>query len=203
MIFILDLTISDKEFIDSSYKDFLFDLKHFLHQLDNKDFLNYVRTIINMLHNGQFSLDGRIDFDNNYNYLYLPSIVSDGAYVMHGVCCCRHANALLNDILNILGFNPMLLYILIDENGNWHKESPNRANHLSLLINENEKEYILDAVNKLILQKEKNGDLISIDMKLKDNIKDYYNSSVSDVGKVLKKYYTYRDIGIECVYDYS
>ncbi len=100
----LDLTKQDKSFIDTKYKLFLQNIKQFLEQFETSETLDYPKIIINMLHQGLFSIDNSIIFSSTYNYISLPSLISSGAQVTCGVCCCRHVSALLQDIFCILGF---------------------------------------------------------------------------------------------------
>lgn len=195
----LNFTNNDKDFINNKYKDFLHNLKKYL-QSNDRNALIYSKIIINMLHKGYFSMDKVIVFENNYNYIDLPSNISNGVHVMYGICCCRHATEFLNDFLHIMGFETTLIYVLTDNNV-WQKVEPTRANHITILLNDKDYEYMIDPVNKFICQIKSNGDLISLDIKSLDNVLEYNDSSIKDIGKILKKYYTYKSLGIDHVYN--
>lgn len=195
----LDFANNDKDFINNKYKDFLLNLKKYL-QSNDKNVLIYSKIIINMLHKGYFSMDKTIVFENNYNYIDLPSNISNGVHIMYGICCCRHATEFLNDFLHVLEFNPSFMYILVDNNV-WHKVEPTKANHVVLLLNYCGYEYIVDPTNKFICQIENNGMLKLIDIENLNNISDYNDPNIEDIGKVLRKYYTYKNLGINHIYD--
>lgn len=199
-----DLTISDKKIIDNSYKSFLLNLKSFLECGKDRSALDYSKTVMDMLHKGQFSMDRTIFFRNDYNYLSLPSIISNGVYVTYGICCCRHATFLLNDILCSLGFDISIMYIFIDKDGNWHKIDPrvDRCNHVVIVLTNNDHKYYIDAANKFLL--EQVGDsVLSLDVEPLDNSLDYQDANIIEIGKVLKKYYMYKELGIDHVYEYD
>lgn len=202
-MYMLDLTPQDRQLINMNYQTFLLNLKSFLTSHVDKSSLIYAKAIINMLHQGNFSIDRTTTFSNDYPYLSLPSIPSEGVYVTYGVCCCRHATSLLKDSLDILGYKPTPLYIYIDEQGTWHKVTPpiKKANHIVLLLTEENQEYLIDAANDFILKKLSNGNLIPTNLTPHASILEYQDSSIDEIGKTLKKYYTYRNFGIEHVYD--
>lgn len=197
----LDLTANDKVLMNDLYKDFLHNLKLFLKQNKEENILHYIKIILNMLHNGKFSQNGIIYFSNDYDYLYLPSIISSGTQVMCGVCCCRHATSLLNDLLSLLGFELSLSYIFIDKKNNWHKVTPEKSNHIVISIIYEENEYIVDAANNFLLKLEKNGTLTSLDIGFSQLGNSFQDSNINEIAKTLKKYYFYRELGIEHVYD--
>lgn len=199
----LDFTNNDLNEIKNAYKIILLNLKSYLQQYDLKCELECSKIFLNMLHNGFFCMNKAINFDNNFNYLELPSEISQGVQVMYGICCCRHSTEFLYDLLCILNFNPSLIYIWIDNDGIWHKVNPaiQKANHQAILLN-NKYDYIVDPANKFILQIKKNGELKSLDLVCFDNLKDYQEENIDIVGKILKKYYTYRELGVKRVYNY-
>lgn len=199
-----DLTIDDKEFIDNSYKSFLLNLKFFLECGKDRDALEYSKIVIDMLHKGQFSMNRKIVFCNDHNYLSLPSIISNGVYVTYGICCCRHATFLLNDILCSLGFDFSLMYIFVDKDGNWHKINPtvDKCNHVVIVLTNKDHKYYIDAANKFLLEQIDNH-VLSLDVNPLDNSLDYQDTNIIEIGKVLKKYYMYRELGIDHVYEYK
>lgn len=145
-------------------------------------------------------MNGTINFDNNYNYLGLPVEISQGVQVMYGICCCRHATEFLYNLLCILNFNPSLMYIWVNNNtGLWRKVNPKieKANHQVILLND---KYIIDPANKFILQMQKNAKLILLDSEYIDQLGTYQEENIIVVGRVLKKYYTYRELGINTIY---
>lgn len=112
----LNFMDEDKETVKNAYKMILLNLKDYLKNYDIKDEISYSKIIFNMLHNGFFSMNRTINFDNNYDYLELPSEISQGVQVMYGICCCRHATEFLYNLLCILNYNPSLIYIYVDNN---------------------------------------------------------------------------------------
>lgn len=196
----LNFTDSDKKIIRDAYKMILLNLKDYLQQYDMKDELGYSKIIFRMLHGGFFSMNRTNNFDNNYDYLGLPVEISQGVQVMYGICCCRHATEFLYNLLCILNFNPSLIYIQVDnDTGLWRKVNPEieKANHQAILLND---KYIIDPANKFILQMQKNGELILLDSEYIDQLRTYQEDNIIVIGKVLKKYYTCREFGINTVY---
>lgn len=192
----------DKEKIKNAYKIILRNLKNYLQQYDAKDEISYSKIVFKMLHNGLFSMNRTINFDNNYDYLGLPLEISRGVQVMYGICCCRHATEFFYDLLCMFNYNPSLLYIYVDNNtGVWHKEDLiDKANHQVILLNDR---YIIDPANKFILQIQKNGELKLMDAEYPDCLKAYQETNITVVGNVLEKYYTYKRLGIRNVYSYK
>lgn len=199
----LNFTDSDKNEINNAYRNILLNLKSYLQQYNVKNELEYYKIIINMLHSGFFSMNRTIKFDNNYDYLELPSAISQGVHVMYGICCCRHATEFLYDLLRLLKFNPSMIYVWVDDiNGIWRRVNPamEKANHEAIISNNNDGEYIVDPANRFILQIESDGQLNQLDIGPFDNQSFYQESNIEVVGKVLKKYYTYKKLGIKSVY---
>lgn len=196
----LSLTACDKEIIDKSYASFLKNLYNYLKNSEASCGVEYSKKIINLLHSGVFSMDGVITCTNDYDYLQLPNLCSDGALVMYGFCCCRHATSLLYDILNGLGFDVSLQYIKICDDDNWKRATYDTANHIVVILRENGKNYYLDAVNKFILELLENGDFEQLDVE-DDRDYNYKDSNVEEIGKKLSKYYNLKRLGVEHVYD--
>lgn len=199
----LNFIDSDKKKIQDAYKMILLNLKDYLQQYDVKDGISYSKIFFYMLHNGFFSINRKINFDNNYDYLGLSSDISQGVQVMYGICCCRHASEFLYDLLCVLNFNPSLIYIWVDNNtGFWRKVNPaiEKANHQAVLFNN---KYIIDPANKFILQIQNNGELNLIDSEYLSHLETYKENNIAVIGKVLKKYYTYKELGIKSVYSYD
>ena len=196
----LNFMDEDKETVKNAYKMILLNLKDYLKNYDIKDEISYSKIIFNMLHNGFFSMNRTINFDNNYDYLELPSEISQGVQVMYGICCCRHATEFLYNLLCILNYNPSLIYIYVDNNtGLWHKVNPaiEKANHQAILLGNR---YIIDPANKFILQIQKNGELRLIDSGYCNYLEPYQETNITVIGNVLEKYYTYKRLGIKSVY---
>lgn len=192
---------SDLLEINDSYKNMLIGLKDYLIQYNIKDEIAYSKYIIDMLHKGLFSTDGKIYFDNYYDYLGLSSKISQGVHVTYGICCCRHATDFLYDFLVFLGFNPTLEFYFIDnENGIWHKVNPavDKVNHQAILSSDDK--YIIDPANKFILQVSPNGEVTPLDIKINHKIDTYRDPHIETIGKILKKYYIYKELGVENVY---
>lgn len=196
----LNFTDNDKKVLRDSYKNILINLKEYLKQYRVKDEIEYSKIFLNMLHSGLFSMNGKINFDNNFAYLGLPIDISQGVQVMYGVCCCRHAAEFLYNLLTILDFDPTLLYIFIDsDTRTWHRVNPafERANHQAIML---ENKCIVDPSNKFILKTHDSGELTKLESSYTGQIKPYQEYEIATVGKVLKKYYTYKEMGIERAY---
>ncbi len=198
----LNFTDNDKRVINEAYKAILFNLKYYLQQYNHESGLENSKIIINMLHNGLFSANAHLQLDNDFDYISLPSSISQGIQVMYSICCCRHATEFVYDSLKMLGFNPSITWFLVDNsNGIWRKADPIESNHTTILY---DNEYIIDPANKLILRwQQDNGQIDQLDIKISDDLKYYRDDNIDVIAKVLKKYYTYRELGIENVYDYS
>ncbi len=195
-----EFTETDKKIVKDAYKMILLNLKDYLQQYDMKDELEYSKLFFCMLHGGFFSMDGTIKFDNNYDYLGLPVEISQGVQVMHGICCCRHATEFFYNLLCILNFNPSLIYIWVDnDTGLWRKVNPaiEKANHQAILL---DNKCIIDPANKFILQIQKNGELTQLDSEYFGQLETYQENNIVTIRKILKKYYTYRELGIKSVY---
>lgn len=196
----MSFTEVDKKIVKDAYKMILFNLKDYLQHYNVEDELEYSKIFFCMLHGGFFSMDGTINFDNNYDYLGLPVEISQGVQVMYGICCCRHATEFFYNLLCILNFNPSLMYIWIDnDTGLWRRVNPaiEKANHQAILLNN---KCIIDPANKFILQIQKNGELTQQDSEYFGQLETYQENNIAVIGKVLKKYYTYRELGIKSVY---
>ncbi len=196
----MNFTETDKKIVRDAYKMILLNLKAYLQQYDMKDELEYSKLFFYMLHGGFFSMDGTIKFDNNYDYLGLPVEISQGVQVMYGICCCRHATDFFYNLLCILNFNPSLIYIWVDnDTGLWRKVNPaiEKANHQAILL---DNKCIIDPANKFILQIQKNGGLTQLDSEYFGQLETYQENNIVTIGKILKKYYTYRELGIKSVY---
>lgn len=156
-----------------------------------------------MLHKGLFSINKSITFSNSFNYLYLPSDISGGVHVMYGICCCRHATSFLYDTLSMLNYNPSLIFYWIDTiTGIWHKVNPaiEKANH-QVISSSSNSNIIIDPANYFIIEKQDNGEVKELDKTPAYKIHEYQDSSIEVVDKVLRKYYTYKELGIERVYE--
>ena len=196
-----NFTLGDKKIVKDAYRMILINLKDYLQQSDKKDEISYSKIFFKMLHDGFFSVNRTINFDNNYDYLGLPSEISQGVYVMYGICCCRHATDFLYNLLCFLNFEPSLMYIWIDKDaGLWREVNPaiNKANHKAILL---DNKFIIDPANKFILQKQKNKELTLLDSQYFGQLEFYQENNIDVIAKVLKKYHTYKELGIENIYD--
>lgn len=200
----LKLTNKDKETIEISYKTFLINIKNFIEMSCLTNGIECYKVLYKMLINGQFSIDRTMCFDTDFNYLNLPNIYSDGAQVMQGVCCCRYVSTLFNDILLLIGYNAALCYIYVDDNETWHITTAANSNHVVVLLKENNDEYILDPMNNLVLKKEYDNQLTLVDTNtVQNNYFIFSDNNVENIGKVLKKYYHLKSLGIDNIYDYD
>ena len=199
----LDFAENDKKEIHDAYKAILHNLKYYLQQYNAEDILDYSKIIINMLHSGLLSFNGRIQIDDNYDYLNLPCSLSQGVHVMYGVCCCRHATDFVYDVLNILKLNPSIIWFWVDNsNGLWRKVDPitEKCNHKAILF---DNEYVIDPAKKFILRWEQdNGQLEKLDIRLSEELKKFQDDNIDVIAECLKKYYMCRKLGIERVYNY-
>lgn len=199
-------TNSDIEIINQSYKEILFNLRDYLKNFGSGNVLDDSKILIHMLHSGLFSMNGVIRFENDCDYLFLPTEISSRIHVMYGVSCCRHVAAFFYDILSILEFQPSLMYLFIDHTtGNWQKVNPEyeKANHVVILLECLGEQYIIDPRNQFLFRKESHGELELLNIELVESLPDYQDSSIETIGKILKKYYTYQEFGISHVYDYQ
>lgn len=196
----LSLTASDKEIIDKSYAAFLKNLYNYLKNSEASCGVDYSKEIINLLHSRVFSMNGVITCTNDYDYLHLPNLCSDGALVMYGVCCCRHATSLLYDILKSLGFDVSLQYIKVCDDDNWKRVTYDKANHIIAILREKGKTYYLDAINKFILELLDNGDFKQLNIDIVEDF-DYKDSNVKKIGEKLSKYYNLKRLGVEHIYE--
>lgn len=197
----LSLTLEDKQNIDYYYELFLKNIYNYLKNSDASCGIDYSKIIIQLLHAGVFSMTENIICTNDYDYLHLSNLCSDGVLVMYGVCCCRHATSLLYDILKSLGLDVSLQYIKVCDDNSWRRATPAKANHIVVLLKENGSIYYLDAINKFILELLDNGDFKQLDIGNISNI-EYQDSTVVKIGKKLTKYYDLKKFGVEYIYDY-
>lgn len=194
-------TESDIFEINDSYKMLLSNLRDYLKQYNANGEIEYSKIIFNLLHGGILSMNGKVHFDAYYDYLALPSQISQGVHVTYGIICCRHATDFLYDLLCILEFNPTLVFYFVDEQlGIWRKVNPGveKTNHKAILSSDGT--CIIDPANKFILQTEENGKVKSLDIEIDHDAEDYRDPNIETIGKILKKYYMYRELGIENVY---
>ncbi len=198
----LYLTKQDEQTTEHHYQDFLLSLKDNLTKYQPSNTLACYSLINYLLRHGHFSFNNEMRYSPSFNYL---TLANEPLQVMYGIACCRHINLLINDILRILGFNVSLLYIKTDETDTWHRATPATANHVAVVLKDNNNEYLLDAFNNFAFQIIGN-DLIPLDLPsiIPDELLSTYpNDNVKEIGQVLKKYYILQEYGIDYVYDYS
>lgn len=196
-----NFTPNDRKEMLISYRNIIINLKEYLKKEYNiSDELDYSKIIINMLHIGDLSVRRNFQVNNNYDYLALPSEISQGVQIMYGVGCCRHATYFLFDVLRFMEQNPYLLYIYIDEKSDWKIINPitEKANHVVILLNG----VIIDPINKTIL-KEKNSKLEYLNTLANFSIRPYEDPEIYTVKKILDKYYKIKKLGINNVYTYN
>ena len=199
-------TDSDIEKINQSYKEILFNLRDYLKKFGSQNVLDGFKIMILMLHSGLFSMGGAIRFENDYDYLFLPTEMSLGVHVMYGVCCCRHTTAFFYDLLSTLGFQPSLMYLFIDHTtGNWYRVNSEyeQSNHVVILLECLGEQYIIDSRNQFLFRKGSHGALELLNIEFIGHLLDYRDANIETIGKTLKKYYTYQEFGIHHVYDYQ
>ncbi len=197
----INFSYDDISNINKIYKNILVNLKEYLKQYSLQDELEYSKIVINMMHEGLFSMDKNIQFENEYDYIALPSTISLGVHVTYGICCCRHATGFVYDLLCLLKYNPSLLFIFVDnQSGLWRIVNPvtEKFNH-RVILTANE-QYLIDPANKFLLQKESNGDLHPLAMETPYDFSSYQEPQVSELGQIITKYYKCRELGIKNVY---
>lgn len=199
----LKLTEKDIELVNVGYKNFLAGLRSYLQENELNTGVEYANCIVNMLHSGLFSIEGKFTSDTEYKYLPLSNVYSEGIQVMYGKACCRHTNAFVSDELQFLGFDATLLYTFVDGSDNWYNTTPIKANHVSILLKENGEQYIIDSFNKFICRKENEHDLTEICFDDCSSFDDYQDENIQTIGKVLKKYYGLQSLGIKHIYEYD
>ena len=196
----LYLTENDRLIINNCYYNFLQSLKEDLQRYCVKNCLDCYSIIVNLLKNGRFSFNDKMKYSSSFEYLDLPNMV-EGAQVMYGVGCCRHINILINDIMKTLSFNSNLLYVKVNETDTWQRATPLTANHVVVILKDNNDEYLLDAYNNFVF-KIVGHDLEPVELKIMDDIlmTKYPDNNVKEVGLVLKKYYKLQELGIDHIY---
>lgn len=196
----INFSFNDREKLNSYYKEFLMNLREYLRRYDVSDVLEYSKVVLDMLHSGLLSVDGIITLDDRFDYIGIPSNVSSGVHITTGICCCRHTTGFLYDLLNVLGFQSSLKYFFVDnESGVWHRadQAKEKANHVALSVDD----IVIDSANKFIIKVLDDGSIREIDLGEHHEFKDYQDENIARIDSVLKKYYTYRSLGIKRVYD--
>ena len=198
----LHIKQDDQKIINNAYNNLLLKIKEYLQQYNLQNELEYSNKIISLLNQGIFSINHTLIFDNLYDYLDLPSQISNGVQVTYGICCCRHATEFLSDILHILNFNPEIIYFWLEKNSNtWHKVTPasQKANHEALIINHKNR-YLINPANNFILKIAEDGSLKSLNFSNPPNSIPFTSDYIPTIAKTLKKYYTYKELGIRTFY---
>lgn len=190
---------TDKEILNSCYQEFLKHLKEKLLTIQKQDVLNLIKLILNTLHEETFSENHSLTFSNDYNFLGFSSDMSLGMHIFYGIAACRHATEFLKDILDMLGITTSFLYIFVDEKENWQRATPPNANHIVLLFSYQNKEYLIDACNKFILEKHLDGSLSPLELTTASF--SFTDENIQQVSHTLKKYYHLRNLGVSFVYD--
>ncbi|MCI6266100.1 MAG: hypothetical protein MR598_04570 [Erysipelotrichaceae bacterium] len=203
----MDFTIKDKKEIKESYQLFLTNLKNFITKNDYHEIEKVFKIIRYLLENSYFTDKSEMMFDGKYPYLALPIELSEGVQVMNGICCCRHATELLNDLLNLLNYDSKMLYIFVDTENIWHRQKNGcHANHLVTSIKKENTELILDLENDFLFTVDSTGNIINLktELTLQDRInceKYQDKENIKRISKVLKKYYSLRNLGITHIYE--
>lgn len=195
----INFTYEDKEKIKVAYQKILFNLQNYLEQYDVQSCQEYAQIFFKMLHNGFFSAGEKVQFTSDFDYLALPLELSQGVQVMYGVCCCRHATEFLYDILKALGFDVSIYLVWVNnETSTWHKVNPTleKANHEMVFVKDRGN-ILLDPVNNFSLQILENGELKQFDRGFDRRLNYYQDDNIQTVQRVLKKYYSYQELGIK------
>lgn len=203
----MNFTTKDTKEIKIAYQDFLKNLKTFIIRSHIYDIKKQFALIRYLLENAYFTSELEMILDDKYNYLSLPNELEDGIQIMYGICCCRHANVLLNNILQLLEYNSALLFIFIDKDNIWHrKKNGCEANHIVTTIQQQKKELILDLANNYIFEVDTLGNIILLNEELtrkeKEICQQYTDETyIKKISKILKKYYSLKNLGVKNIYD--
>ena len=206
----MNFTTKDSEKIKYHYKNFLINLKEFILQNELSTHIGKLNSIVNyLLKNAYFTPEKQMTFMDKYNYLdtELASDIECGIEVMHGICCCRHANNIMFNLLKEFGYNSSMTFYYVDELANtWtRKDNACGSNHVVTSLQKNELEIILDTINNFAFINEfgypkiVEEELTPSDIFICQQYHDEKNIEL--ISKILKKYYTLRDLGVKYIYD--
>lgn len=195
----LQFSFSDTEILKQRYSLLLLHLKETLSSYEDRS-LSLPFLIIQMLHEGIFSMEGHIIFSNDFSFFPISSKLSDGIHIPYGVACCRHATSFLKDVLDLFGFSLSYLYISVSPDGSWKKVVPSKANHVVLVYFYQGRKFILDAANRWIFEVLENQNLHLLNFE-EQKTPLFQDEHISTIGLTLKKYYSLRELGVTYVYD--
>lgn len=188
------LSEEDFERINSLYKTILSLLEQDFISKNNiniKNALEYINAFYSKM-----LLENNVD-SNSPTIYNLPS---NGILSLCGYQVCRNTNAFLYDFLKELNLKPIMQYIYIDENNDWHKVNASSANHLIVCIVDAGSKVFLDLYNGLYFDSEL--ETISIDNSINID-KLIYRKPVKDIRNVINKYKILQKLEIKHVYSYK
>ena len=188
------LSEEDFERINSLYKTMLSLLKQeFISQnnINIKNALEYINTFYSKV-----LLENNVD--SNLPIIY--NLPSDGIFSLCGYQVCRNTNTFLFDFLNELNFNPIIQYIYIDENNDWHKVNANSANHLVVCITYHDSKLFLDLYNGLYFDSKLKPIIIDNSVNISELA---YSKQIEDIRNVIDKYKVLHSLGINHTYLYK
>ena len=157
----------------------------------------------------QVTIENAISYIRNF-YLQLqakssdtliPSIYnlpSNAILSLYGFQICRYTNILLFDFLNILGLNPIIQYIYIDNNNDWHQVNAINANHVVVCIFQNNNKLFLDLHNNIYFH----DDLTLINIPSQIAVQNLlYIPILKDINDIIDKYINVQILGIKHLYN--
>lgn len=190
----MEMLDEDIEIIDILYRKILNLLKHELvkeKEINLENALEYISSFYSKL---------LIPTSNKNQSPSLYNLTSDGVLSLCGYQVCRNTNTFLYDFLKELDLEPIIQYIYIDENNDWHRVKANSANHLVVSITNNNKDLFLDLYSGLYFD----SNLERIDINNNMNInKEIYEKSLKELNEIIKKYQTLQSLGVRHVYSYK
>lgn len=163
------------------------------------EFTNYyqvtIKNAISYIHNFYLQLQVKSS-DTFIPPLY--NLPSDGILSLYGFQICRYTNILLFDFLNILGLNPIIQYIYIDNKNDWHQVNAINANHVVVCILKNNNKLFLDLHNNIYF----NDDLTLINIPSQITVQNLlYIPILKDINDIINKYINAQKLGIKHLYN--
>lgn len=164
------------------YNELIKRLAIFLNNLEINNPIMLYEIYCIMYKNGMLSIK---DYKPQTNYLDINGLY--GIDILNGQSVCRHIASLLNDIATEYGYETRLLaiyYKMYKNNNNNYKFIKRKfktrivPNHVVNQIATNEKNYILDPTNQLILKKGNGNNIVQISGK---KVKMIHNEKIQQV----------------------
>ena len=171
-------------------------------------------SILNLLKT-EFTNYYQVTFENAISYIHnfylqlqvkssdtfippLYNLPSDGILSLYGFQICRYTNILIFDFLNILGLNPIIQYIYIDNKNDWHQVNAINANHVVVCILKNNNKLFLDLHNNIYF----NDDLTLINIPSQISVQNLlYIPILKDINDIINKYINAQKLGIKHLYN--